>query len=101
MMVFTDRRMCIDYTIQDENHATALDHVEAIARAYKFLVSQFDTDSEIKTLDVPLAPEDQEQGVGIAIKRKNASLIKQVQQAVEQLKSDGTIEGYANKWGIS
>lgn len=56
---------------------------------------------EIQILDVPLASEDQVQGVGIAIKKENADLIVQIQQAVSALLSDGTIAQYQTKWSIS
>lgn len=56
---------------------------------------------DIKTIDVPLDPQDYVQGVGIVIKKNNEKLIDQVQQAVDQLKEDGTIEKLERKWGIS
>lgn len=66
----------------------------AIAKKFKNKYPQ------IKLLDVTLAPEDQVHGVGIAIKKENASLIKQVQNAVDELKQEGTIKQYEEKWEI-
>jgi ABC-type amino acid transport substrate-binding protein len=56
---------------------------------------------EIQILDVPLAPEDQVQGVGIVIKRNNSAIIQEVQQAVDELKHAGVIATYEQKWSIS
>lgn len=56
---------------------------------------------EIKLLDVPLAPEDQVKGIGIAIKQDNATCIRDVQQAVDQLKEQGVIRKLEQQWDIS
>lgn len=56
---------------------------------------------EIQILDVPLAPEDQVQGVGIVIKQNNTQLIDQVGRAVTELKSTGIIMHLEEKWEIS
>ncbi len=56
--------------------------------------------SEIKILDVPLNEEDQVQGVGVAIKQINTTLITQVQSSINQLKDNGAIKLYEKKWGI-
>lgn len=56
---------------------------------------------EIKILDVPLAPEDRVQGVGIVVKQNNNELINQVQQAVTKLKSTGIITQLEQKWDIT
>ena len=56
---------------------------------------------EIQILDVPLAPEDQVQGIGIVIKQNNTHLITQVQQAVATLKSTGSIAQLEQKWDIA
>ncbi|MEX0848597.1 MAG: transporter substrate-binding domain-containing protein [Candidatus Dependentiae bacterium] len=56
---------------------------------------------EIQVLDVELAPEDQVQGMGIAIKKGNTEVINQIQRAVDELKSKGVISTYEAKWGIS
>lgn len=55
---------------------------------------------QIQVLNVPLAAQDQEQGVGIVIKPDNKQLIKQIQVAVQQLKATGVIAKFAKKWGI-
>jgi arginine transport system substrate-binding protein len=56
---------------------------------------------EIQILDVPLAPEDQVQGIGIVIKKENTTLINQVQQAVDQLINTNVIKEYEKKWELS
>ncbi len=56
---------------------------------------------EIKTIDIPLAAEDQVHGVGIAIKKTNSTLIEQIQDAVKHLKSRGIIQQFEKTWGIS
>lgn len=56
---------------------------------------------EIKILDIPLAKEDQVQGVGIVIKQDNAAQIKEIQDAVEALKKSGVISELEQKWGIA
>jgi polar amino acid transport system substrate-binding protein len=56
---------------------------------------------EIQTLDVPLAEENQEQGVGIVVTKQKTELIDQIQKAVEALKTKGTITALEQKWGIS
>jgi len=67
----------------------------AIARKFK------NKYPEIQILDIPLAPEDQVQGVGIAIKKENGSLTKQVQQAVNAITSNSSIKKFETKWEIS
>jgi ABC-type amino acid transport substrate-binding protein len=67
----------------------------AIAKKFKSKYPQ------IQLLDVPLGPEDQVQGVGIAIKKENRKLIAQVEDAIRKLKSSGTIQQYEKKWGIA
>jgi len=67
----------------------------AIARKFK------NAYPEVQILDVPLAPEDQVQGVGIVIQQNNAQLINQMKQAVETLRSMGTIKQLEQKWEIS
>jgi ABC-type amino acid transport substrate-binding protein len=53
---------------------------------------------EMVMLDVQLGPEDQVRGMGIAVKKENTGLIKQIEQGVEQLKSNGTLETLEKKW---
>jgi polar amino acid transport system substrate-binding protein len=67
----------------------------AIAQKFK------DKYPEIQILDVELAPEDQVQGMGIAIKKGNTEIINQIQRAVDELKSEGIFATYETKWGIS
>lgn len=55
---------------------------------------------EIKTLDLPLAPDQQVQGVGIAVKKENTALIQELTQAVDALKQEGRIAAFAQTWGI-
>ncbi len=56
---------------------------------------------EIQTLEVPLAQKDQVQGVGIALKKENCALRKEIQQAIDELKREGIIQAYEKKWNIS
>ncbi len=53
---------------------------------------------EIKILTIPLAPEDQVQGMGIAVKLGNSTLIKQIQKGIDKLKRKGTIRKYEERW---
>ncbi len=55
---------------------------------------------EIQILDMPLAPQDQVLGMGIAIKKENVSLIEQVQTAVDALQKEGVINILEKKWKI-
>lgn len=57
--------------------------------------------SDIVILDVPLAPKDQVQGIGIAINRKNIDLTERVKCAVSALQDASTIKMYEEKWGIA
>jgi ABC-type amino acid transport substrate-binding protein len=67
----------------------------AIAKKFK---ARF---SNIQMLDIPLAPEEQEQGIGIAIKKDNSNLIDEITRAVNELKEEGMITQLEQKWGIS
>lgn len=55
---------------------------------------------EIQILDVQLNPEDQVQGIGIALKKNNSALIDQIQKAVTALQSEGIIKKFEEKWNI-
>lgn len=55
---------------------------------------------QIKTLDLPLSPDLQEQGIGIALKKENRALIEELTRAVDTLKKEGRIAEFANTWGI-
>jgi polar amino acid transport system substrate-binding protein len=56
---------------------------------------------EIMMLDLSLTPEDQVDGIGIAIKKDNTSLIEQVQRAVDAMQASGLIQQYEARWGIT
>lgn len=53
----------------------------------------------IQKIDLPLKPEQQEQGVGIAVK-KESGYIETITRAVELLKQEGTIVAFAQAWGL-
>jgi ABC-type amino acid transport substrate-binding protein len=55
---------------------------------------------EIAVLEIPLAEHEQVQGIGIALKKSNSTLIAQVEQAVKNLQNAGVIKNYEEKWGI-
>jgi ABC-type amino acid transport substrate-binding protein len=55
---------------------------------------------EIQILDVILSPEDQVKGMGIALQKHNLSLKKELEQAIDQLKENGTISSLEKKWGL-
>lgn len=67
----------------------------AIARKFKRKYQ------EIQVLDIPLAPVDQVQGVGIVVKKDKANLIKPIQEAVNALKARRIIEQLEQKWDIA
>ncbi len=54
--------------------------------------------NELKILNVPLDPQDQDFGHGIAIKKENKKLIEQINNIVLSLKKDGTIKKLEKKW---
>ena len=49
---------------------------------------------------MPLDPQDQAQGVGLVIKQTNVAFIKEIEAAVQILKSTGVIEKLEKKWDI-
>lgn len=55
---------------------------------------------EIKILDIKLAPEDQVDGVGIAIKKDNIDLINNIFGIVKELKASGKLKELQSKWGL-
>lgn len=57
-------------------------------------------DPELKCLTVPLPETLKIYGCGIAIKKTNNILTEMVTQAVEKLRSDGTIERLENTWNL-
>ena len=76
------------------NKAVAALVESAIARKFKAKYPQ------IQILDLPLAQENQEQGIGIVIRPKDKLLIRQVQDAVQTLKDSQIIAQFSKKWGI-
>lgn len=56
---------------------------------------------QIKILDLPLAPEDQIQGIGIAVKKDNLALIQQLKQTVANLEEQDIIRVLETKWDIA
>jgi arginine transport system substrate-binding protein len=56
---------------------------------------------QIKILEIPLGPEDKNEGNGICIKKTNALLTRQIQEIVSKLKRDGTMEKLNKKWFIN
>lgn len=55
---------------------------------------------QVKVLDVPLPPSSQAHGNGICLNKNSELLIKQVAQAVQQLRNDGTIAALEIKWNL-
>lgn len=55
---------------------------------------------DINIIDIPLPNAMHTQGVGIAIKKDNTTMINAVSDAVTQLKALGTIQKYQTKWNI-
>ena len=55
---------------------------------------------QIKIVPVLLAPEECEQGIGIAINKNNITLIKEIADAVASLKQEDIIASLEQKWGI-
>lgn len=64
------------------------------------IANKFKEKYPIATLDVPLLPEDQVQGMGIVVKKDNYRLIQQIQHAITELKQSGTIKQFQEKWNI-
>lgn len=54
--------------------------------------------SQLKTLDIPLTPEQQDFGFGIGVNKNNRELIKKISAVIETLKTNGTIEQFETKW---
>lgn len=54
----------------------------------------------IKIMQLPLALENQVQGVGIAIKKENLKLTQALKQAITQLEENGIISQLEQKWNI-
>ncbi len=86
----------IDDALLNIQYGKAVAAIVEPAIARKFQVKY----PQIKILDLPLALQDQEQGLGIAIRQDRVDLILQTQQAVQELKHKGVILALAQKWGI-
>lgn len=56
--------------------------------------------AQIKSLNVPISQEMQEQGIGIVIQSERGDLIRQVQTIIKKLKTAGVINQLAQKWGL-
>ncbi|MBP6870040.1 transporter substrate-binding domain-containing protein [Candidatus Babeliales bacterium] len=67
----------------------------AIAKKFK---AQF---PEIVTIDVPLKEQDQVQGCGIAIKKNNIDLIKEIEIGINKLKQNSFIAQAEITWGLA
>lgn len=57
--------------------------------------------AEIVTLDVPLSPEDQVDGIGVAIWPTNNVLIDNITRAIRTMREDGTLTQLEKQWSIS
>jgi ABC-type amino acid transport substrate-binding protein len=57
--------------------------------------------SDIQTLEVPLSQEDTVYGVGICVEKTNQPMIEAIENAVQSLRDEGTIEKLATRWNIS
>ena len=53
---------------------------------------------ELKALTIPLEEKDWVLGEGIGIKKENIQLAKKLHEALEELKSEGSIQKLENKW---
>ena len=54
--------------------------------------------AQIKTLSVALPDDLQDKGVGIALRKDNKELFEKINQLIQVLKKDGTIEALEKKW---
>ncbi|MGB8467725.1 MAG: transporter substrate-binding domain-containing protein [Candidatus Babeliales bacterium] len=55
---------------------------------------------EIQIMDVPLCPEDQVMGIGIAVKKRDDALQEQLQQSIAQLIEERVIASLEQRWEI-
>ena len=55
---------------------------------------------ELTIVEIPLLPEDQVYGMGIAIKKTNPNLTAEIDQAIAQLKEQGFIKELEKKWRL-
>lgn len=56
--------------------------------------------AEIQILNVPLQEQDKPQGIGLVVKKNNASCIQEIQYAVTALQTAGIIEQLEKKWDV-
>ncbi len=56
--------------------------------------------TELKTLFLPLPPEERSEGNGLCIQKSNQPLASQVRQAIEELRAEGKILELEKKWGL-
>lgn len=54
--------------------------------------------SELKSIAIPLKPEEQDFGSGIGIKKENKKFVAQVEKAIAAMKADGTLSAIEKKW---
>lgn len=55
----------------------------------------------IKILNIPLQEAEQENGIGIVLKKNNTELINQLTSAVAELKESGSIKELEQKWDLA
>lgn len=90
----TDR---IDDALLHVQYGKAVAALVEPAIAHKFMARY----PELQVLWVPLIPEDQVAGIGVALRRDQHGLIAQVDQAVRELKEVGIIRDLEAQWGIA
>ena len=56
---------------------------------------------EVKVLNIPLPPSQQEHGIGICMNKNNATQIAQMKDAVAELRSSGKIATLEKKWNLT
>jgi len=55
---------------------------------------------QLKILSVPLPPEFQIYGMGIAVQKNNQTLTDQTARIIQEMKQDGTIKRFETKWQL-
>lgn len=55
---------------------------------------------EIKIVSLALAPEDQEFGCGIVLRKESSELSQKIQRIIDELKADGTVQRLAKQWNL-
>lgn len=56
---------------------------------------------EIKTLYLPLPPEEQSLGYGICVSKSNPDLAANIQKAIDELREEGKLAELEKKWNLS